>query len=333
MRRGAWLAAALPALALGIVPGAWAAKLVGGREQTALTRAFSAARAHRGQAIVSARASTVNPSWAVVTAVRPRSGSSRAPALLRAYFHIAGGRAQAGLPPQAARADLSSPFSVVVRYAGSGAETITYDQQYASICGGEGGFSDQQSDTVSPMSWSVRYLVDLDDPLAVTRTAAGTVIVPKVTFLAQGSSVHAREALTRTALDLGCGGTPTSYHCATTYGVGASASGLLQFPTRGGLQIGVPTSAKAIGQCDPSDYTLGPSLWDGGATTALAGQIGLVGGRLPSDPYAPVTVAWPSGSAAASTGFVASPCQGDGAACRDDFRWRGQVSLAPVSAG
>jgi hypothetical protein len=99
------------------------------------------------------------------------------------------------------------------------------------------------------------------------------------------------------------------------------------------MRIGLPLTDTTQGTCSPSLYTLGPSLWDSGATAALVSRLGLLGGALPARPYAPIAVAWPSGSAQQSQGFAASPCQGDGAACTDSFTWRGTVSLHSVSAG
>jgi hypothetical protein len=68
----------------------------------------------------------------------------------------------------------------------------------------------------------------------------------------------------------------------------------------------------------------------GAGAAAEVPQLGLVGGSLPADPYAPVTVAWPRSSAAASTGLISSPCSGDVAVCSDAFAWRGTVRLMPV---
>jgi hypothetical protein len=74
-------------------------------------------------------------------------------------------------------------------------------------------------------------------------------------------------------------------------------------------------------------------MWDTGGATALVGQLGLLGGGLPANPYAPVHVSWPGGSAAEAQGFAASPCQGDAGACTDAFTWRGTVTLRAVPGG
>jgi hypothetical protein len=313
-----------------------AARLVGGREQAAIAKAFFARRSHKGQAIVSTRISTVAHAWAVVKSVRPqatgrRTASGRAPRLQSTYYHLTRGRVKLGKPRPAVRADLARDFRVTVLYTGSGSETIAYHQLYRSVCPGSGGFTDQEAATIKPMSWSVRYVVDLDALQSAVRGSAGTVLVPAVSFDRARSQVSAHEVLTRTAIDKGCNGQPTTYECDTTYAPGAPADGLLSFPPTGGLEVGVPTTSNPSGDCDPSDYTLGPSLWDSGATTAVTARLGLVGAALPANPYAPVAVSWPANSLALVSGSPASPCQGDASACRDTFGWTGHVTLQPAS--
>ena len=311
-----------------------AARLVGGREQAAIAKAFFARRSHKGQAIVSTRISTVAHTWAVVKSVRPqgrRTASGPTPRLQSTYYHLTRGRVKRGTPRPAVRADLARDFRVTVLYTGSGSETIAYHQLYRSVCPGSGGFTDEEAATIKPMSWSVRYVVDLDALQSAVRGSAGVVLVPTVSFDGSGSRVSAHEVLTRTAIDKGCNGQPTTFECDTTYAAGAPADGLLSFPPTGGLEIGVPTTSNPSGDCDPSDYTLGPSLWDSGATTAVIPALGLVGASLPADPYAPVRVAWPANSLSLVSGFPSSPCQGDAAACRDTFRWTGHVSLRAAS--
>ncbi len=328
--------AGLLALAILLAPAAaHAAALVGGREQAAIAKAFLARRSHRGQAIVSTRISTVVRAWAVVKSVRPeaagrRTAAGRTPRLQSTYYHLKRGGVKLGSPPAPARADLARDFRVAVQYTGSGAETIAYHQLYRSVCPGSGGFTDDEAATIKPMSWRVRYVIDLDALQSAVRSSAGTVLVPAVSFDRSRSQVSAREILTRTAIDRGCNGQPTTFQCDTTYAPGAPADGLLSFPPTGGLEVGVPTTSNPSGDCDPSDYTLGPSLWDSGVTTAVTARLGLVGGALPARPYAPVPVAWPADALALHPGFPASPCQGNGAACHDTFRWAGQVTLQAV---
>jgi hypothetical protein len=313
-----------------------AARLVGSREQAAIAKAFFARRPHKGQTIVSTRISTVARAWAVVKSVRPqstgrRAGSGRTPRLQSTYYHLTRGRVKLGAPPPAVRADLARDFRVTVLYTGSGSETIAYHQLYRSVCPGSGGFTDDEAATIKPMSWSVRYVVDLDALQSAVRGSAGTVLMPEVSFDRSRSQVSAHEVLTRTAIDKGCNGQPTTFECDTTYAAGAPADGLLSFPPTGGLEVGVPTDSNPSGDCDPSDYTLGPSLWDSGATTAVTARLGLLGSALPKNPYAPVAVSWPANSLALVSGFPASPCQGDASACRDTFRWTGHVALLAAS--
>jgi hypothetical protein len=329
--------AGLLSLAVMLLPSvAHAAKLVGGREQAAIAKAFFARGAHAGLTIVSTRVSTTAPSWAVVKSVRPQ-GSGRttaaghAPRLQSTYYRLARGHVKRGAAPAGTRADLARDFSVAVVYSGSGSETVTYHQLYRSVCPGAGGFTDQQSDTVKPMSWSVRYVVDLDALQTAVRAPGGAVLAPAVSLDGQQSRLSAREILSRTAIDEGCNGQPTTFECNATYSVGSPSDGLLSFPATGGLEIGVPTQANPSGDCDPSDYPLGPSLWDSGGTTAVAPGLGLVGGSLPANPYAPVRVSWPGSSLALVSGSPLSPCQGDEAACHDTFRWTGHVALQAVS--
>jgi hypothetical protein len=330
-------AAALAGLVVVLLACATAqgATLVGGHEQSKVANAFFAHGAHKGEVIVSTRASTVIRSWIVVKSVRPTksggTGSSSAPVRLAStYYHLVGARVKAAGPPAAVRADLARDFRIAVVYTGSGSETIAYKQPYKSVCPGGGGFTDQQDDTIQPMSWTVRYVVDLDDLQSAVRSSAGTALVPTVGFYRSQSTVTARQTLSRTAVDEGCNGKPTTYTCTLTYAPGPPASGLLSLPPTGGLEVGVPIVSTGVGDCDPSDYTLGPSLWDSGATTAFAARLGLVGAGLPADPYAPVTVSWPADGLALSQGFIASPCQGDGLSCRDTFGWKGRIVLQPA---
>ncbi|MDQ2895898.1 MAG: hypothetical protein M3Y09_09665, partial [Actinomycetota bacterium] len=88
-----------------------------------------------------------------------------------------------------------------------------------------------------------------------------------------------------------------------------------------------PMGAGHDGDCVADDYTLGPSLWDGGAATVAVSKLSLTGGRLPANPYAPVAVGWPLSSAGAQQGYLASPCQGITAQCTDTMRWTGTVRL------
>jgi len=337
VRIGVALAALLlTAAGLAAPEPARAAKLVGGREQAAIAQAFTANSAHTKQLIVSIRASTVSAAWAVVKSVRPegsgRTSSHSGPIrLLSTYYHRVDGQERTGRPPKAVRADLAQDFRVAIVYTGSGGESIRYKQLYRSVCAGAGGFTDQQDSTVNPMSWSVRYVVNLDDLLTAVRSSQGTMIVPSVSFDSLHSSLKAVQTLTRTVLDAGCDGKPSTFNCTTTYRLSESAAdGMLSFAPGLGTEIGVPTAASSAGQCDPNDYTLGPSLWDSGATTALAGRLNLVGRSLPGNPYARVSVSWPNDSATLSAGFLASPCQGDAPACSDTFHWMGTVELQPV---
>jgi hypothetical protein len=337
-----WIGAAVVAL-LGLLPlalaaPALAAKLVGGHEQAAIRAAFAADAGHSRQLIVSIRASTVSSSWAVVKSVRPegsgRTSSRSTPVkLLSTYYHRVKGSERTGRPPAPVKSDLAADFRVAVVYRGSGGESIRYKQAYRSVCAGAGGFTDQQDSTVSPMSWSVRYVVDLDHLVAAVQGSQGTMIVPSVAFDAGDSSLSAVQQLSRTAVDAGCASQPSTFQCTISYRLsGSGADGELTFPFGLGTEIGVPTGRSTVGQCDPNDYTLGPSLWDSGATTALVGRLQMIGGPLSPNPYAPVGVSWPNGSATQSLGFAASPCQGDAAACSDNFHWAGTVTLEPVPA-
>jgi hypothetical protein len=326
---------ALGGLALAAPASSSAARLAGGATQRAIARAFSAPRSHRGQAIVSIRTSSVSSSWAVVRSVTPlTAGQTRAgatPALRSTYYHVTGRRVRPAPPPRAVRADLARDFRVEVVYAGSGAESIAYTQTYRSVCAGEGGFVDTENDAVDPMSWSVRYVVDLDDLLSAVRSPAGIALVPNVTFDATGSHVNAVETVSRSVQDLGCNGRATTFNCTTRFAAGGpDPGGQLSFPAGSGLEVGVPTAPAQLGACNPDNFTLGPSEWDSGAATALVGQLKLLGGTLPARPYAPVKVAWPAGAAPQAQGFAASPCQGDTAVCSDIFRWQGTVSLRSV---
>jgi hypothetical protein len=73
------LAGASLILALAGAPAALAAKLVGGADQAAITRAFTRTPAHRRQVVVSVRQSTVSSSWSAVSSVTPEPGGGTAP--------------------------------------------------------------------------------------------------------------------------------------------------------------------------------------------------------------------------------------------------------------
>jgi hypothetical protein len=334
--RGVAIVGALCAVALVAPAPGRAAWLAGGAAQHAIARAFSAQRAHRGQTIVSIRTSSVSSSWAVVRSVIPQtSGQTRSgatPVLRSAYYRVARGRAAPAPPPKAVKADLSRAFQVAVVYTGSGSESINYKQLYRSVCAGQGGFVDTETDAVSPMSWKVRYVVNLDDLLSAVHGSAGTTLVPEVSFDHVDSQVTASETVSRTVQDVGCNGKPTTFDCTTTFSPGGTdPGGQLAFPAGSGLEVGIPMSQSQHGGCDPDNFTLGPSLWDSGAGTALVGQLKLLGGgALPLNPYRPVKVSWPADAAQQRLGFAASPCAGDTAICQDAFHWTGTVSLQSV---
>jgi hypothetical protein len=333
--RGLAIVAGVCALALAVPSAGRAARLVGGRTEQAIARAFAAPRAHRGQAIVSIRVSTVNGAWAVARSVTPQAAgqtrSAATPTLRSTYYRLVRGQVRPAPPPRAVRADLARDFSVAVVYAGSGREAVAYQQQYQSQCAGAGFFTDQESDTVTPMTWRVRYVVDLDDLRSAVRGSGATTLVPNVTFDAADSHVSATETISRSVQDVGCNGKMTTFDCTMTFSPGGpDPGGQLSFPGGAGLEAGVPLAARSRGGCDPDNFTLGPSLWDSGGATAVAGPLKLLGGTLPTRPYAPIKVAWPAAAADLAQGFAASPCQGDGAACTDAFSWHGSVSLQPI---
>jgi hypothetical protein len=335
-RAAVW--AALAAV-LALPSPAVAARLIGGGEQASVARAFSSLAAHRNDLIVSIRASSVSPSWFVIKSARPEStgrvGAGALPLRLQTtYVHRVGGGIRPGIPPAAAKADLSRDFRVAVVYSGSGSEQMTYSQIYRSVCAGAGGFIDSESEAVSPMSWNVRFVVDLDSVKATLRSAAGATIVPAVTFDGGASRLDATEHLTRTYVDQGCFSRPTTFECTSRFHLSQpGADALLSFDPGLGTEIGIPMRAGKSGRCAPEDFTLGPSLWDSGASTALAPRLGLLGGTLPGDPYAPQHVSWPGNSALEQEGFLAGPCQGIPFTCTDTFRWQGTVRLAPVTSG
>jgi hypothetical protein len=325
---------ALCAAGLVAPPAGSAARLAGGSTQRAVARAFSAHRSHRGQVIESIRTSSVNRSWAVVRSVTPqRSGQTKSgatPALRSTYYHLTGRRVRPASPPRAVKADLSRPFAVEVVYRGTGTESIAYDQGYRSVCPGAGGFTDAGSDTVAPMSWTVRYVVGLDDLLSAVRGPAGTALVPDVTFDAAGSRIDASETVIRTVQDKGCNQNQTTFTCRTSFTAGGpDPGGQLSF-AGSALEVGLPIAPHQQGTCAPDTFTLGPSLWDGGGATALVSQLRLLGGTLPAHPYTPVHVSWPTSAAAFAQGFGISPCQGDTAACSDKFQWQGTVALQAI---
>ena len=321
--------AALPTTALG-------AKLIGGREQAAVARAFATSPAHRHDLIVSIRASTVSPSWVLVRSVPPSRFGSH-PRLNSTFYDLSGGHPRPAPPPSAAAADLSRPLKIAVTYSGSGSETLNYQQTYHTICTGNGTYTDQQTAIVSPIAWSVRFVVDLDSLQSATGGPHGSAIVPGVQFSQGSSRLDAKEVLTRTTLDGGCTSRPTTISCTSTYGLtGAGAGSDLSIDPSSGLEIQIPMRASQRGRCAQDNYTLGPSLWAGGASTAVVaplGSLGLLGRRLPNNPYAPVRLSFPTDSALIQQGFLVSPCQEITAVCSDKLALRGIVALHPVANG
>jgi hypothetical protein len=261
----------------------------------------------------------------------PAGKGSRSKIRLRsAFYRLSGDTARSGAPPQKARGDLLGNFKLAVVYSGSGSESMSYEQTYRSVCSGGGGFVEQETDAVSP-SWKVRYVVDLDHLLSAVRGPDGVDIVPQVSYGAAGSRLKAVEQRQRTYVDNGCFSNPTGYRCTTTFHLqskGADADFALDPGV--GAEVGIPTRTTSSGRCDPSYYTLGPSLWDSGAANALVAKLGLVNTRLPARPYSPIAIRWPGGSALQQEGFLAGPCQGLASTCHDTFKWKGTVRLQPA---
>jgi F0F1-type ATP synthase membrane subunit c/vacuolar-type H+-ATPase subunit K len=334
--RGAAIVVLLCALGLAAPSAGIAAQLVGGSTQRAIARAFTAKRSHRGQVIVSIRASSVARSWAVVRSVTPQrvgqTKSGATPVLNSTYYHLVGRGVRPGPPPGAVRRDLAHRFAVVVVYRGAGAESISYLQSYRSGCQGQGGFDDSASDIVTPMSWTVRYVVDLDDVLSAVRGAAGTAVVANVSFDAAGSRIDASETVSRTLQDVGCNQNASTVTCTTAFTAGGlDPGGQVSFPAGSGLEVGLPLAPRQQGACNPDNFTLGPSLWAAGGATALVSGLQLLGGTLPAHPYRPIHVSWPQDAATTTQGFALSPCQGDdGTVCGDSFTWQGTVALQAV---
>jgi hypothetical protein len=190
-----------------------------------------------------------------------------------------------------------------------------------------GGFSDVASDTVTPMSWTVRYVIDLDDLLSAVRSPSGTALAPHVAFDVAGSRIDASETVSRTLQDQGCNQQPNTVTCTTSFTAGGQdPGGQLSFPGTE-LEVGLPLAPSQRGACNPDNFTLGPSLWASGGATALVSRLSLLGGTLPANPYSPIRVSWPRDAATTSQGFAVSPCQGDAAVCTDSFRWQGTVAL------
>jgi hypothetical protein len=316
---------------------ATAARLVGGKQQAAITRGFFHQRGPKGRAIVSIRSSSVSSAWSVVRWVIPTPAGGQgigqsAPRLHSTYFHAGPRGQQPGAPPARVSRDLAGAFRITIVYTGSGSENVNYAQTYRSVCSGGGGFVEQERDTVSP-SWRVRYSVNVDRLLSAVRGPQGVVLVPTVAFAPASSRVSATETRSRTYVDQGCFDHPTNYQCVTSFHLAGGGANDLGFPPGAGTEIGIPMRGAGRGRCAPADYTLGPSLWASGAATAAVRTLGLVGGRLPSHPYAPLKISWPRNSAPAGDGTATSPCQGIHSGCSDQFSWRGSVRLQTASSG
>ena len=120
------------------------------------------------------------------------------------------------------------------------------------------------------MSWRVAYVIDLDRIDAILRSPEGDTIVPAVAFAPQGSELNAVLRVSRSSLDTGCGDHAHAYVCTTTYHLPSSSQAQpVWFAPRGVTVIPVPLSRSSSGECAAGDYASGPSLWDGGAATAV----------------------------------------------------------------
>ncbi len=328
------IAGVLAAAVLWLPGTAAAAHLVGGREQTAVLHAFARAHGSRPEVATSVRASTAARSWVVVRWVSPATGSEvrpPAPTLHNRFFHVSGPRVTAGVPPTAARRDLLAPFSVAVLYTGGGSEAVRYQQSTRSICNGNGTYVDTEQETVTPMSWTVRYVVNLDRLQAAVSAGRSTAVLPTVTFDRRGSQLSAAEQSSRSSVDQGCFGPTRTIRCTSSFSLRVTGAAAQFGLGPAGLQIGIPMATAQHGDCVADDYTLGPSLWDGGAATVAVSALSLTGGRLPVNPYAPVSVGWPFSAAGAQQGYLTSPCQGITVECTDTLRWKGTVRLQSLS--
>jgi hypothetical protein len=308
-----------------------AARLIGGRQQAAVTGAFFRQPGHKGKLIVSIRGSSSSPAWSIVRWVIPTPAGETAPGeasphLHSSYFHATSHGEVPGPPPAKVARELAAAFRVTVLYTGSGSETVSYAQTYRTVCSGGGGFVEQEHDTVAPLSWHIRYTVDLDRLLSAVSSPQGTVIVPVISLDAGHSRLNATERISRTYSDQGCFERPVNFACVTAFHLAGAENGLNFVPGEG-TEIGIPMRGSGRGQCATEDYTLGPSLWDSGGATALVRALGLIDGRLPANPYRSLRVSWPGSAAGLQDGSLSGPCQGLAAGCTDQFSWHGAVRL------
>ncbi len=132
------------------------------------------------------------------------------------------------------------------------------------------------------MSWTVRYVVDLDRLQAAVSAGRSTAVLPTVRFdrgalsaVGRGAELahHRGPGLLRSDAD-------DSLHQQLLPPVSGAAAQVGLGPA--GLQIGIPMATRHRGDCAADDYTLGPSLWDGGAATVAVSALSLTGGRLPA---------------------------------------------------
>ena len=110
-----------------------------------ISKAFFALRAHKGQVIVSIRASTVSPAWAVVKSVTPeapgrRAAASRPPPRLQStYYHLARRAREARDAAGGATGRSGARLPGRGRLHGLGlGDDRTIDQLYRSVCAGLG---------------------------------------------------------------------------------------------------------------------------------------------------------------------------------------------------
>ena len=235
-----------------------------------------------------------------------------------------------GTPTSGGPADLSQDFKVAVLYSGSGAETVAYSQSTAACASAEGGYVDQQQDTVSPMSWSVRYVVDLDSLVAAVRDAEGDDAGPGGDLRGRrlGGERHREDEPHLPSTTAAAARRPPQRARSHFSAGGPGADGALSFDSGAGLEVGVPMRGRAAGSAVPrttrSVRRCGtaaprPRWWTSSTCWAAASH---------ANPYGRVRVAGRQARRWPSHGLIASPCQGDSAGCSDSMR--GPARSAPA---
>jgi hypothetical protein len=330
MRTGIGKVAAVAALALLASPAAAsAAKLAGAKQDGALRTAFQRDRHHTGASIVSIRVSTAKAGWAMIEWIpkgAPESVTSAAkPTVQRTTYH---GTKPDSKPPKKVKKDLLEPLKVRLTFEGKGSESVDLKTTSQGECGGS--VTDERTESISPIQWNISYVLDLDH-FTLIRTSdphyGGDLLQVLTHYEPSRSTVSVIEQRHHAATD-DCDGATNTYDCTQTFGSPSQDSTGAVAIDRLGLVVQLETQLTATqGDCANTTFAAKP-YYDDGGISAFTPALRILGGDLPADPYAPVTVTYPTNDFL--EGYNGACALSGTTECHDDYSWTGQIQLHPM---